>query len=254
MAPDRMLEFDAEIRPLAETPVNRDFAPVAYYFDIALWSSQFHQGYRRFFRVLAGIPFATVAGALAVFLAAVVVAGRWRKRRLQFAAACSTAATGFTMIGLEMLLLLAFQALYGYVYQQLAVLIAAFMAGMALGSWLAMRKPAPAARAGMRVLATTQVLTTAAPLVLLALVRGHRPHQRHAKPRREPFGVSRHGVGFRHAGRIRVPRRQPHLFQRTGSTRRRRQKPRNALCARPGGLVPGRGFVQRLVGSGIRLS
>jgi spermidine synthase len=96
----------------------------------------------------------------------VVVAGRWRKRRLQFAAACSTAATGFTMIGLEMLLLLAFQALYGYVYQQLAVLIAAFMAGMAVGSWLAMRKPA---RAGMRVLATTQVLTTLAPLVLLAL-------------------------------------------------------------------------------------
>jgi len=166
MAPDRMLEFDAEIRPLAETPVNRDFAPVAYYFDIALWSSQFHQGYRRFFRVLAGIPFETVAVALAVFLAAVVVAGRWRKRRLQFAAACSTAATGFTMIGLEMLLLLAFQALYGYVYQQLAVLIAAFMAGMAVGSWLAMRKPA---RAGMRVLATTQVLTTLAPLVLLAL-------------------------------------------------------------------------------------
>ena len=49
---------------------------------------------------------------------------------------------GFTLIGLEMLLLLAFQAIYGYVYQQLAVIIAAFMAGMALGSWLALRAPA----------------------------------------------------------------------------------------------------------------
>jgi spermidine synthase len=70
------------------------------------------------------------------------------------------------MIGLEMLLLLAFQALYGYVYQQLALVIAAFMAGMALGSWLALRR---AAHAGMRVLAITQVLAAAAPLVLLGL-------------------------------------------------------------------------------------
>ena len=65
-----------------------------------------------------------------------------------------------------MLLLLAFQAVYGYVYQQLAVLIAAFMAGMALGSWLAMRR---AARGGMRVLAITQALAAAAPLVLVGL-------------------------------------------------------------------------------------
>ncbi len=70
------------------------------------------------------------------------------------------------MIGLEMLLLLAFQAVYGYVYQQLAVLIAAFMAGMALGSWLELRR---AAHGGMRVLAITQVLAAAAPLLLLGL-------------------------------------------------------------------------------------
>jgi len=54
---------------------------------------------------------------------------------------------GFTLIGLEMLLLLAFQAIYGYVYQQLAVIIAAFMAGVALGAgWRldrAGRGPAP---------------------------------------------------------------------------------------------------------------
>jgi spermidine synthase len=54
-------------------------------------------------------------------------------------AAFCVAAMGFTLIGLELMLLLAFQAVYGYVYQQLAVVIGCFMAGMALGSWLAMR-------------------------------------------------------------------------------------------------------------------
>jgi predicted membrane-bound spermidine synthase len=71
-----------------------------------------------------------------------------------------------------MLLLLAFQAVYGYVYQQLAVVIAAFMAGMALGSWLGMR---PAARGGMCVLGITQVLAAAAPLVLLGLFEAMGP-------------------------------------------------------------------------------
>jgi len=73
---------------------------------------------------------------------------------------------GFTLIGLEMLLLLAFQAIYGYVYQQLAVIIAAFMAGMALGSWLALRAPA---RRGMRTLVYLQVGAAIAPLLLCAV-------------------------------------------------------------------------------------
>jgi predicted membrane-bound spermidine synthase len=115
---------------------------------------------------MAGIDFGAVAGTMGGTLLALVAAGRWLKRRRRFAASFSTAAMGFTAIGLEMLLLLGFQAVYGYVYRQLAVLLAAFMAGMALGSWLGMR---PTARGGMRVLAITQALAAFAPLVLLGL-------------------------------------------------------------------------------------
>ena len=169
MMPDRVLDMDTQIRPLAGTPVNRDFAPVAYYFDVALWSSQFNQDYRRLFRAMAEVSFGTILAAVGFVLALLVVGGRFltdRPHRVPFTAGFCTAATGFTMIGLEMLLLLAFQAVYGYVYQQLAVLIAAFMAGMALGSSLELRR---AAHGGMLVLAITQVLAAAAPLLLLGL-------------------------------------------------------------------------------------
>jgi spermidine synthase len=186
MTADRMADIDTEIRPDPEgapsTPLNRDFAPVAYYFDVALWSSQFNASYSRLFRAMAEVGFPTVLVTLGVALALLVVGGRFATRRRvrksvdtartsacatsKFAAGFCTASTGFTMIGLEMLLLLAFQAVYGYVYQQLAVLIAAFMAGMALGSWLELRR---ATHGGMRILAITQVLAAAAPLVLLAL-------------------------------------------------------------------------------------
>ncbi|MGA3098176.1 MAG: hypothetical protein ABSF25_17110 [Bryobacteraceae bacterium] len=131
MAPERMSELDERIRPLPTTRVNRDLAPVAYYFDLTLWSSRFGHGYALALRALGGVSFARLACGLGLLLMAIVISGR---RRLSAAAAC-TAATGFTSIGLEVLLLLAFQAKYGSLYQGLALLIAAFMAGMAVGSW-----------------------------------------------------------------------------------------------------------------------
>jgi len=142
MAADRVRDLEAQIRPLADTPVNRDSRPVAYYFDVARWSSQFHQGYRRVFGALAKTGFGAVAcltGALAL-LAAVgcrLLPGKDRRRRA--GAGFCTLAMGFAAIGLEILVLLGFQAAYGYVYAELALLIAAFMAGVAAGSWLGLR-------------------------------------------------------------------------------------------------------------------
>jgi spermidine synthase len=135
---------------------------------VALWSSRFNHGYRDLFGAMAGVDFRWLAGTMGVFLLVLVA----KKRRAQTVAACCTAAMGFTLIGLEMLLLLAFQAIYGYVYQQLAVIIAAFMAGMALGSWLALRAPA---RRGIRTLVFLQVGAAMAPLLLCAVFEAVSP-------------------------------------------------------------------------------
>jgi hypothetical protein len=50
MMPDRMAQVQQQLQPLASTPVNRDFAPIAYYFDVVLWSAQFKSGYSNWFR------------------------------------------------------------------------------------------------------------------------------------------------------------------------------------------------------------
>jgi uncharacterized membrane protein YfcA len=68
------------------------------------------------------------------------------------------AATGFTLMALEIFLLLAFQSIYGYVYHQLAILIALCMAGIALGSWLGMRRIRRDNIPPCRAVATTQFL------------------------------------------------------------------------------------------------
>jgi predicted membrane-bound spermidine synthase len=80
---------------------------------------------------------------------------------------------GFTELGLEILLLLGFQALYGYVYHELTILVALFMMGVALGSALALRSSTLLNRVGMkrnlRLLALLQIVLAASPLLLYGL-------------------------------------------------------------------------------------
>ena len=51
------------------------------------------------------------------------------------AAPLAVFASGFAASGLEIVLLLAFQILYGSVYQQLGIIVTVFMAGLAAGAF-----------------------------------------------------------------------------------------------------------------------
>jgi spermidine synthase len=173
MMPDRMEQVHEQLRPLASTPVNRDFAPIAYYFDIVLWSAQFKSGYSNCFRAAARIRFSAVIGATLIVLllaAAILAFLPARERRARSAAAFCAAATGFTQITLQILLLLAFQSIYGYVYHQLTILIGMCMAGIALGSWLALRRIRFSDSPPCRALAVSQfLLALSAPALIFAV-------------------------------------------------------------------------------------
>jgi spermidine synthase len=206
MSPDRLLDLELQIEPQAATPINRDFTPIAYYFDVVLWSSRFHSHWRALLESLAGLRFGAVAGAVALGLLALTLAAALYERlriarhpqtaRHHATLGLCVAAMGFTLLGLEVLLLLGFQALYGYVYQQLAILVALFMVGMAAGAWLGVarasrplwwERPAPASVRGQDArapasetlalrppwdylkLALLQLLAAGAPLLLYAL-------------------------------------------------------------------------------------
>jgi spermidine synthase len=161
MMPDRMEQVREQLRPLPSTPVNRDFEPIAYYFDVVLWSTQFKLGYSRWFRAAAHIGFTGVIDAVLVItlLMAVLLAFvPSREKRARSAAVFCMTATGFTLMALQIFLLLAFQSVYGYVYHQLSILIAMGMAGIAFGSWLGIRRIRSSDRPPYRTIATTQFL------------------------------------------------------------------------------------------------
>jgi spermidine synthase len=219
MSRDRMLDLQVQIKPQANTPVNRDFAPVAYYFDVALWSTRFHRTSVRWIEALASVRFQLWLAAATLGLAVVVLllwmwptgavvaqgvaaatpaacqyptqepqgqkagpalpgpAGLREEKpvaRARRAAAFAVAAMGFTGLGLEILLLLGFQALYGYVYHQLTILVALFMVGMATGAWVELRSARGRSeyrpRPELRLLAGVQILAAVAPLLFYSLL------------------------------------------------------------------------------------
>jgi spermidine synthase len=183
MSRDRMLDLELQIEPQPNTPVNRDFAPVAYYFDVALWSTRYHRTSTRWIEALASMRFKRLLGVTLLALAALLpllwlwpaaAAEEKTEARARRAAAFAVAAMGFTGLGLEILLLLGFQALYGYVYHELTILVALFMVGMAAGAWLELRsmrgRRALPARRELLGLAGLQLLAAVSPLLLYGLL------------------------------------------------------------------------------------
>ena len=175
IAPDRMQQVAADLAPTPATPVNRDFTPIAYAFDVVLWGAQFKSRYVEWFRGAEHLEFGRVmSAALIGLLAGIAVLALLPgiKLRRRAAARFLVAATGFTLMALQIFLLLGFQAVYGYVYTELSILIGLFMAGIALGAWLAIRRTAVST---VRRLAAIQlVLTLAAPMLLLVVTfAGH---------------------------------------------------------------------------------
>ena len=176
MMPDRMEQVATELAPTATTPVNRDFAPVAYEFDMVLWSAQFRSAYTAWFRAAEHVRFGQVAGVLAIVLligVGLLALLPGRERRQKASAGACVAATGFTLMALQIFLLLGFQAVYGYVYAELAILIGLFMAGIAVGSWRAMRNNnsgITGAERRWRLMEAQLLLALAAPALLVAVI------------------------------------------------------------------------------------
>jgi len=117
LAPDRLADMS---RALAQpAAVNRDFSPVLYYYHLLHWISQFQARF--------GLFEAALLAAWGVYL--------FRLRPVPLV----IFASGFAASTLEIVLLFGFQILYGSLYRQLGVLITVFMAGLAVGAWVAVR-------------------------------------------------------------------------------------------------------------------
>jgi len=114
--------------------LNTDLNPVSYYYQTRIWLDQLSSPVARALQVLSSVRVWWAAVPLAL-AALAVAATRGRSRRLaRVAILVGAAAIGGFGLVVEVLALLAFQSACGYLYHALGALIAAFMAGLAIGS------------------------------------------------------------------------------------------------------------------------
>ena len=117
--------------------VNNDFQPVGYLYDLAEWSAHF-RGERLQHIVWAVIGadhawlYVLPAGLLLLLGVGLSVAGR-------SAVGLAVAVGGLSEMIFQLVALIGFQVLYGYLFYRMGLMVGAFMGGLAIGSLLVWR-------------------------------------------------------------------------------------------------------------------
>ena len=137
LSQERLDYFRGILQSAKGTRINRDLNPSCYFYDIIHWSAQYTPRLKDIFLLIGRIepmwfilPIAILTGLFFAF-------ARWKgqektqKPMLLYA----VFVTGYSEMTLNVVLILAFQILYGYVYYKIAMLITAYMIGLILGSW-----------------------------------------------------------------------------------------------------------------------
>jgi len=120
--------------------VNRDFRPVSYYYSTIFWTSRFRDSL--FNKILNSITEERVWKSLLFICIFVIIFGLVifkNERRFEKSALVALSLTGFSMMAVQVMVLLAFQIIYGYLYYKLGIILTSFMVGLALGGSFAVR-------------------------------------------------------------------------------------------------------------------
>jgi len=136
--PERLAFVERAIHDSPYRLLNKDFEPVSYFFDFAIWNKLI-RGQSRFFTGLAQLKFRTLLIPIGLAGILWLVSGlffRGKTFRRQFGLLLAIALIGFAGIVFDVLLILAFQTIFGYIYEWIGAALAAFMLGLALASWV----------------------------------------------------------------------------------------------------------------------
>ncbi len=139
--PQRLSWFERSLQIGPAVIPNRDLRPAGVLYGLSYWSEMLAPATHR---ILTAIRRVTLWQWC--LSAAALATGLWLWRRARPGGSnvvipIVVATTGFAGMVCDLTVVFVFQILYGYVYQHIGLIIAAFMGGLAIGGWTAMRPP-----------------------------------------------------------------------------------------------------------------
>ncbi|MBC8459305.1 MAG: spermine synthase, partial [Deltaproteobacteria bacterium] len=126
--------FFASLKGASEK-INQDFSPLGMFYSLAYWNSLFSPHMKWLFRLSEQVNLRLLIIPLSIFtlfflIICFKVPTIFTKLSIPFA----IMASGFAGMIFDLALIYTFQTLYGYVFHQIGLLVAAFMVGIAAGS------------------------------------------------------------------------------------------------------------------------
>ncbi|MBF8275771.1 MAG: Polyamine aminopropyltransferase [Candidatus Brocadiaceae bacterium] len=158
LQPEQAAFIEKQLSQRKDLIVNTDTMPVTYFLNLIIYDALTGGRFNNLFHRLQDAGFTwfllTVAFALAGRILYLFIRQRihryciasnkndsaYSTNQIKTNCLIALAITGFTGIALEILLLFAFQNIYGYLYERMGVIVAVFMVGLALGGYVANRK------------------------------------------------------------------------------------------------------------------
>jgi spermidine synthase len=137
LSDERISYLEGNLLPLPKTMLNYDFRPISYYYDMVLWSTHFRFTLTRIFKGIS--PKSIYLTAFLVYC--IILLPIWLRRSSHrvrpTAILTAVVTTGFAEITFQVVILLSFQIIYGYVYYKLSIILTSFMIGLIFGGWWA---------------------------------------------------------------------------------------------------------------------
>ena len=173
LSEERVRYINDSIENASGDRINTDLEPIAYLYDMILWSFSLKPGTKILLAGLSGLR-PVWAGAALLFITVVfvivLVFFSQKKRTLPLLTLTPAALTsGFSEIALTVVIIVAFQTFYGYVYFSLGLIVSSFMIGLAIGT-AAARSTAVRMTNPWRALALIQLVYSGFCLVILAVL------------------------------------------------------------------------------------
>lgn len=134
LSPDRIFYVEEALKE--DGAINTDTHPVAYLYDIILWSTHFDTAFKHFITKFQGVKFYHLLILPLLVLGIGLLA---KKLSPVSPVTLSIMTTGFSEIIFQLIVIIAFQTLYGYAYYKIGLIMASFMGGLVLGSLMAQR-------------------------------------------------------------------------------------------------------------------
>ena len=150
--------------------INSDLEPTCYFYNSILWSKQFKSLEKPLLLYLSDVKRSWFVVAMCLWFGIVFLYDLRSKSRTSNLALAAILVAGFTSIVVELILVLSFQILYGYIYSMIGLIFTLFMLGLFLGAVI-VQKIASRREVAFRTLTGVQLLQVAFLLGLLMSIR-----------------------------------------------------------------------------------